>query len=201
MKIILLLFLTACVSIIQAQEIQGIFNYRIGGGYNITINRLTNLNNIDKRIQKQKLRVEKFNLKHPKNKIEYNEQVQRNSIKTIQHGLYAGFFRIGRKDDNYQNSFYLGYMWRLGYGVHMLEPFFGIQNDVFSSLHYIDGSGEKTIFPFSIAYKIGLDFNITKKIAFNTSLTLPNWNFDENNYRLTNIFFGVRYSLVNKLKR
>ena len=152
MKILLLLFLTACVSIIQAQEIQGIFNYQIGGGINISANQLMPIRNARKKIEMQKRAYEKYNQKHPEEKRVFNEQAFTYRLRTTHSGLYAGYFRNTellqlvscwqsisyhlydvRPIDTIKisrNNLYLGYMKRWGYGKWKIEPFLGIQTDV-----------------------------------------------------------------------
>ena len=156
MKIILLLFLTACVSIIQAQEIQGIINYQLfSGGVNISVNQLMPIRNGNKKIEMQKRAYEKYNQKHPEEKRVFNEQLYTYGLRTTHSGLYAGYFRntellqlvsadIEVSGDNTiiryenlldtikisRNNLYLGYMKRWGYGKWKIEPFLGIQTDV-----------------------------------------------------------------------
>lgn len=148
MKIILLLFLTACVSIIQAQEIQGIINYQIGGGINISANQLMPIRNGNKKIEMQKRAYEKYNQKHPEEKRVFNEQAFTYRFRTTHSGLYAGYFRntellqlvSGGASELFErlldtikisrNNLYLGYMKRWGYGKRKIEPFLGIQTDV-----------------------------------------------------------------------
>ena len=148
MKIILLLFLTACVSIIQAQEIQGIFNYGLGGQIDLSANQLMPIRNAGKKIEMQKRAYEKYNQKHPEEKRVFNEQVFTYRLRTTHSGLYAGYSRnkellqlvSGGASELFErlldtikisrNNLYLGYMKRWGYGKRKIEPFLGIQTDV-----------------------------------------------------------------------
>lgn len=68
MKAIILIFVF-CVSVLQAQEIQGILNYQIGGGVNITANQLMPIRNTYKLIEKKKRSFETYNQKHPKKNV------------------------------------------------------------------------------------------------------------------------------------
>ena len=200
MKIILLLFLTACVSIIQAQEIQGIINYQLfSGGVNISVNQLMPIRNGNKKIEMQKRAYEKYNQKHPEEKRVFNEQLYTYGLRTTHSGLYAGYFRntellqlvsadIEVSGDNTiiryenlldtikisRNNLYLGYMKRWGYGKWKIEPFLGIQTDVL---------------------RWGKDINYDKSKEFNDYWVYRLDQFEKENVKLYyyyNLYSGLR---------
>jgi len=183
------------VSIIQAQEIQGIINYQLfSGGVNISVNQLMPIRNGNKKIEMQKRAYEKYNQKHPEEKRVFNEQAFTYRFRTTHSGLYAGYFRNTEllqlvscwQDFSYvlhdvrpidtikisRNNLYLGYMKRWGYGKWKIEPFLGIQTDVL---------------------RWGKDINVDSRISFYYTYKVTSIADSENKpYYEYNLYSGMR---------
>lgn len=220
MKIVLLLFLTACVSIIQAQEIQGIFNYGLGGQIDLSANQLMPIRNAGKKIEMQKRAYEKYNQKHPEEKRVFNEQVFTYRLRTTHEGFYAGFSRnaktlglvqsIGNiiKDLDTikisQNNIYLGYMQRWGYGKWKIEPFLGIQTDVLRWGKDIDSSGVSKnmykVYTIDDSNKNYYNYNLYSGIRFFPLNFNIKFGFDLNITKKIALNITYKYYLFNGIK-